>query len=290
MEGFRPRAGKRFRLWLLATAAGGAVGCHTTRPQHEINPLAGIPQNSERSGVFGRGGPKNMYGPPPEQVVVKSASKKKQGVKPETDVAWADSQVEAALSEGRTGVEKDRLLDDARHRYRKALAADPKNKAALLGLARLYAKSGDIDRSVQTYREALLYFPQDHELAFAYGKMLCQAERWDAARDQIRQALAIDPENRHYHRSLAYALARNNEWDAAFGTMLKVTPEAEARYFLGQIMLDVNREPDAKKQFGLALQADPNHPATQEILARLALPATTSPETTNPIQTTGFQR
>jgi len=297
MEGFRQLGSDsnlfrrlRFRLVIIAATASGAVGCHTTKKDSGLQSVT-APPAAEKSGFLGMGGSKQKFGPPPEQVqVVSKPRKPTKGMKPETDIAIADTELEAALEDGRPAVQKDQFMDAARQRYTKALVAEPKNKAALIGLARLYEKTGDRARSSQMYQDAMKVSPKDHELPYQHGKMLARGEQWTAASDAIQKALAIDSENRTYQKTLGYCLARNSQWDAAFGTMLKVMPEADARYFLGRVLLDVNREPDAKQQFELALHADRNHVGATEVLAELAAPAPTQgvPEP-NPIQTTGFQ-
>jgi tetratricopeptide (TPR) repeat protein len=285
--------GRRVRIGLIAAVVCGAAGCKWTRSQQQPAPIAATqPGGGLSQGFANRSESKKFPTAPPEQVATKPARKKGQGVKLETEIAWAETQVEAALAEGRTAVEKDQLLDDARQRYQKALHADPKNKTALVGLARLYEKSGDRARSAQMYQEAIKVAPKDHETAFQLAKMLARGQDWTGATEACTIALRNDPENRSYQKTLGYCQARSNQWDAAFSTMLKIMPEADARYFLGRVLMDLDREPDARQQFEMALQIDRSHSASVEILAELDTPAGAIPHgvpESNPVQRTGFE-
>jgi len=287
--------GRRLTFCILAASlALGTLGCRNkqTIPQsaNDAVPAAFAPQQ-QSSGFLGMGSSKKFPGPPPEHLVVRPERKKGQGVKIETEIAWADLQVEAAIAEGRTAVERDRLLDDARQRYHKALTTDPKNKAAYLGLARLYEKAGDFTRSSQMYREAIKLAPQEHAIAYNFSKMLARAEDWSGSVKACEMALQHDPENRTYQKTLGYCMARANQWDDAFGSMLKVMPEADARYFLGRVLMDVSRPEDAKQQFHMALAVDRTHEAASQILAEMvpaAKPGTVI-EDPNPVLRTQYQ-
>src|SRR5262245_12408358 len=136
-----PMAGRTAWQWLLTGGlAAAAVGCGSTDKTPSWF-------NSARS---------NTSAPPvtpdpsfqaPTAVPVKAGdlprAKAGSGIKPDTDVVFADTQVEAALAEGRAPADRDQLLDHARQRYQKALKADPKHKGAFLGLAKLYTRTED---------------------------------------------------------------------------------------------------------------------------------------------------
>jgi tetratricopeptide (TPR) repeat protein len=281
------------RVFCSLALAASVVGCKNSRNQTQPTMPAPLqPQTQQSSGFLGLGSRQPKFpGPPQEHVAVRPATKKGQGVKLETEIAWADTQVEAAIAEGRTTVERDQLLDDARQRYQKALAADPKNKAALLGLAKLYERAGDRARSAQMYHEAMKVDPKDHDVAFQLGKMLARAQDWQGAAQACQTALQHDPENRVYQKTLGYCLARSDRWDEAFGVMMKIMPEAESRYFLGRILLDLDRQSDAVQQFELALSVDRGHVASQEMLAELSAPQTPQGlPVQNPVHRAGFDQ
>ena len=49
-----------------------------------------------------------------------------------------------------------------------------------------------------------------------------------------------------------------------------VMSEADARYFLGRVLLDKNRVRDGRAQLELAIKADPNHGAARAVLDELS--------------------
>ncbi len=183
------------------------------------------------------------------------------GMKPETEIVWADTQVESALMEGRTQDDKDNLFDSARAKYQTVLKADPNHKGALLGLARLYAKTGDRVGCVKTYTQAIDLDPKDHETAIKLAKAQAQFGDWVGACNSCERALALDPGNRQYLKTYAYCLANADKWVEAFAALRQqdTMSEADARYFLGRVFLDGNRLAEGRAQLELALKADPNH-------------------------------
>jgi Tfp pilus assembly protein PilF len=163
--------------------------------------------------------------------------------------------------EGRTQDEKDNLFDSARAKYQTVLKADPNHKGALLGLARLYAKTGDRVGCVKTYTQAIDLDPKDHETAIKLAKAQAQFGDWVGACNSCERALALDPGNRQYLKTYAYCLANADKWVEAFAALRQqdTMSEADARYFLGRVFLDGNRLAEGRAQLELALKADPNH-------------------------------
>lgn len=286
MDGVRLRT-----LVVSALALGGlsAAGCRSA--QDRPLPTSALPTpGSQQSGAFGWGRSKSPFGPPPEQVAVKPARKPTKGVKPDTEVAWADTEVDAAMLEGRTDDEKNKLFDDARSKYQKALQADPKNKPAMLGLARLYSKAGDREQCVRTFSQALHLDPKDHETAMKLAKAQAQFGDWAGACQTCEYALHLDPENRGYRKTYGYCLAQAEKWEDAFTALLhrNVMTEADARYFLGRVLFDKDRLQDGQAQLELALKADPNHLAARAVLDEMTNPqAVPTPAEANPVRNVG---
>lgn len=212
-----------------------------------------------------------------------STAKTKAGIKPETEVAFADTQVEAAFTEGRTPAERDQLLDTARQRYQKALKADPKLKKAYLGLANLYVRIEDYPAAVTAYRQYLDQNPKDHavqhDLAVAYGK----AQDWANATAACEAALALDRENRVYQKTLGMCLVRSGKYDEGYTIWLKVMPEAKARFFLARALEHTGQTALVKQQVQLALAADPTYEPAQSFLAYL-----NGEQPANAVQQAGF--
>jgi Flp pilus assembly protein TadD len=119
---------------------------------------------------------------------------------------------------------------------------------------------------MQKLQEAATHHPKDRDVAFATVKAQVTFQNWDAACKACEAALALDPENRQYTKSLGYCQARANRWDDAFGTLLRVMPEADARTFLGRTLNDLGRYDEGKQQFQMAIRLDPNHEVAAALL------------------------
>ncbi|HUR54328.1 MAG TPA: tetratricopeptide repeat protein, partial [Gemmataceae bacterium] len=174
--------------------------------------------------------------------------------------------------------------------YQQALQADPKNKGALLGMARLYARIGEQERADEVYRKYLSLYPKDHavvhEVAVVHGRW----KDWAGAAAWCEAALKIDSENRDYRKTLGFCQARAGNWDGAFTTLSQLMPEAKARMNLAGMLDHMGQTDACKQQLQLAIQADPTFVAAREMLAELeqggTLPPTTAEEA-NPIRQTG---
>jgi tetratricopeptide (TPR) repeat protein len=260
----------RWKRWVCAGLVAGAVGCNRNAVQPPEPP--GLPAADSKPSLlqtaFGNHPTFKPQAPPSEPVVTKPR-KPGEPIKPETEVELAAAEVEGAFMEGRSAVDRDKLLDTARQRYQRALKADPKNKGALVGLAHLYAKCGDKDQAVATFRAALKASPKDHELAHEMAAVQVQFEDWEGAARTCQYALSLDPENRTYHRTLGYCQAQLGRWQEAGETLMKVMPEAKVRYFLGRVLIDQNRMAEGRQMIQQAAALDPQFETAKDFLAEL---------------------
>ncbi|OWK41634.1 TPR domain protein, putative component of TonB system [Fimbriiglobus ruber] len=264
----------------------GAVGC--TRTETVQPPPPGLPTPQNRPSMLsGMLGPKSNFPQPPAPapVVALPASKANQPIKPETELAFAVPEVEAAFAEGKSSVERDQLLDSARQRYQRVLATDPKNKTALVGLAHLYTRIGDRDKAIATYKTAVQYHPKDAELAYQFASAEARFGDWAGVAEAATRALALDPENRKYQKTLAYSLAQLGRWQESYAAFVKVMPESQARFYLGRVLIDMNRVDEGKQQIQAALAIDPQYADARQFLEDMtAVP----PNAQGPVQQTGF--
>jgi tetratricopeptide (TPR) repeat protein len=275
----------RWKRWACAGLIAGAVGCNTSRNQTQTPP--GLPTSQGRPSLLSKAFPSKFEPKPPpaEPVVVKSSHKPGEPLKPETEVAFAKAKVEAAFMEGKSAVERDQLLDAARQGYQRALKADPKNKLARLGLAEMYATVGDREHAVAEFQAALKLYPKDHQLAHQMAVAQVRFSDWSGAAESCQYALSLDPENRTYHKTLGYCQAQLGRWDESLASMMKVMPEAKARYFLGRVLIDLKRVDEGRQQIQMAASMDPQFQVAREYLAELNTPRTGKPE---PVRQAGF--
>ena len=279
--------------WIKLTAAGllaAAVGCSSTK-QTTSGMTATLPGQGESrwARIFG---PPKPPGPVTPPVVEVASSRKlpkpgKKGISPETDISFAKVQVDSAFLEGREANETDSLLDAARMRFQKVLNADPKNADALRGIAELYTRAGDRDKSIAAYQALVNAHPKDHKAAHEMALACARFDEWPAAASACEYALSIDPENRRYHRTYGKCLTWAGQHDRAVEVLAKVMPEAEARYLVAKVLFEGEQVDLGRQHLILAVQADPTFAPAQETLAKLN--GTTPPVTgTNPVQQTGF--
>lgn len=258
-------AGARMIAAGFAAAAVAAVtGCSNTPKTASGASQTGLPagQGSMLSRAFGpKLGPVDPTPPP----IVEAA--KRGPIKPETDVAFADVNVEAAFAEERTPQERDTLLDEARQRYQRAIQKDAHCVAAHRGLARLYTRTGDRERAAQTYQQLLQAAPQDHGAAYEMALACGRFDDWPNAVAACEYALAADPENRRYKRTYGVCLARTGQLDKAFESMMKVMGEAEARTVVAKVLYDSGNAEAGKQQLQLAMKADPTYEPAKQLFA-----------------------
>lgn len=261
----------RWKQLVCAGLLAGAVGCNSSKNNITM-PEATLPTSQGRSSMMSRvfGSDKFVPQAPPQAEPVMAASRKKPGepMKPETEVANAIMARDAAFLEGKSDVERDQLLDASRQAFQRALKAEPKNKAALMGLAEMYTMAGDKTQALATYQLALHHNPKDHELAHKMARTCAGFLDWQASADAAKYALSLDPENRMYRKSLGMAQARLGQLQEAFDTLLdaKMT-EAQARYVLGRTLIDMDRTEEGLRQVRTAVTQEPQYAMAQQFLA-----------------------
>lgn len=274
----------RLRLWLtggLLAVSLPAVGCglfnRNTTPQADgMAPVVPVGHQQQKPNILQAGFQQkqaSQFRPTETPTGLTQPRKKGQQFKPETDIAIANVELEAAFDESRSGSDRDRILDVARQRFQHALKKDPKNKGALLGLAKLYTWAEDRERAVATYNEALRYHPRDAEVAFALMRTYARFEDWAGACKACEMAITLDPENRTFRKAYGSVLAKAERWDESFEVLLGMMPEAEARTHLGRMLIDNGRVPEGQQQLQTALQKDPRPEVAetaQRVLTELA--------------------
>jgi Tfp pilus assembly protein PilF len=280
--------GQLFRkFWLSSCLILGTLGCN----RNSIHaPWGSAPSAQSISGVPMGSGSKPFWGGNPSVAVpveIGTDSVPKGPPKPETEVAIADVRLEAAFDENTAPSNREGLLDLARQGYQKALKQDPKNKAAMLGLARYYSRLGERDKALEMYQRYLARNPNDrevlHEVALAHARW----KDWDGAVSWCERALQVDPENLSFRKTMGFCLARGGYWDRSYQVFCQIMPEAQARYNLACVLAHQHQPEASKQQLLLAIKADPNYAPAREALAQLEKPTLPAADP-NPIQRAGY--
>jgi predicted Zn-dependent protease len=274
--------GRQFKwcLFGLILSAGCAKNTYPNNmlPAPGQNGVAGLPSSG---GLFSKSKPNGpVQGMPGDTSI--ATSHKKGPMSPEAEVAMADVHLSVALADP-PPPNRDEQLDMARARYQRALKQQPKNKDALLGMARMYAKLGDKDRAAESYDKYLKIYPKDAEVLHELGMRRAQWKDWPGAMACCEAALKFDPDNRTYRKALGMMQARAGKWDEALASLCKVMPEAQARHNLAGMLDHLGESEAARQQLQLAIKADPGYVPANEFLNDLNGEA-------NPILQAGFNQ
>jgi tetratricopeptide (TPR) repeat protein len=258
-------------VWLSGFLLAGSLGCSRKEVRSPLTPefpqgaqpVTGVPVAKARKPFWERSPA------PPAPVEVAAEPPRKGPMTADTQVAFADVRLEAALDEKTPPANKEALLDAARQGYQKALQQDPKSKAARLGLARYYSRTGDREKAVEEYKKYLTQNPTDKEVAHEVATAHARWKDWAGAVAWCQFTLKIDPENLGVRKTMAFCLARSGQWEPAFQVMCEVMPEAQARYLMARVLEHQNQPDACRQQLQLAIQADPNCAEAREFLAEL---------------------
>ncbi|MGD9904804.1 MAG: tetratricopeptide repeat protein, partial [Vicinamibacterales bacterium] len=123
--------------------------------------------------------------------------------------------------------------DEARDRYRQALAIDPFNTSAMNNLAAGLDRRGATIEALAIFERAIAIAPDQADYYSNYGNALIQAGRLEDAVDALAVAIALDPRAANAHNNLGIAFAQQRRLDLArqaFERALQIDPShANAR-------------------------------------------------------------
>lgn len=268
--------GRQFKWCLFGGLLLASIGCHRSSTTY---PDTMLPKPGQSGGLLGS---KPAPTAVPSDGMMVSAPRKKGPLSAEWEVAMAETHLQVAMTDP-PPPNRDELIDMARARYQRALKQEPKNKGALLGIARMYAKMGDKDRAAEAFAKYLKIYPKDAEAWHEVAMKRAQLKDWPGAMAACETALKLDPENRAYRKTMGFCLARAGKYDEAFASLSKIMPEAQARHNLAGILDHMGQAEACRQQLQLALQADPGYSAAKEFLNELN-------EGANPIQQAGYNQ
>ncbi|VTR91717.1 peptidase s1 and s6 chymotrypsin hap : Tetratricopeptide TPR_2 repeat protein OS=Pirellula staleyi (strain ATCC 27377 / DSM 6068 / ICPB 4128) GN=Psta_2170 PE=4 SV=1: TPR_11: TPR_9 [Gemmata massiliana] len=264
------------KCFALGFALAGAIGCNRNNVQP--SPFGQMPNTNGAPNPLTPTGGKSMWGgsgsnaPPPSVPVEFTPAASNKPASADALVAISDVRLDAAFDEKTVPGSKESLLDLAREGYQKALKQEPKNKSALLGIARFYGRIGEKEKAIEAYKKYLTLYPNDasaaHEVAVTHARW----KDWAGACSWCEFTLKIDPENRNVKKTLGFCLARAGKWDEAFAMLCQIMPEAQARHNLAGLLDHMGHADASKSQLQLAVKADPNYAPARDFLAELDQP------------------
>jgi Tfp pilus assembly protein PilF len=176
--------------------------------------------------------------------------------------------------------------------YLDVVKKDPARADAYLRLAVLHDLKGDSQSARKFYLTALKRDPNNAELHCDFGYSCYLERNWGEAESHLRRALGINPDCARAHTNLGLLLARTGrEQDALVEFHKAGCDDAAAHNNLGFVLTLEERWPEAKRQFRLALAADPNSKMAKDGLAALrwrngeSKPQAATPAKEEPTQT-----
>jgi tetratricopeptide (TPR) repeat protein len=260
--------------WSLVFAGGliiGLAGCNTTK-----NTLPEPPTTTAE--------------PPLSLSAKPSDDKENKGpVKVETLLAVAAVRMESARMPDRSDRERDKLYQESKSIYQQALAREPKNVNAMLGMAQVHRGMQEKEACVDWYQKALKISPNNAAIWGEMGQSLDSLKDREAAIACYHSATKIDASNKDYKKALGFALARGGRYDEGIAWLSKCMSEADAHVAIGRMMDHNGHHDQASHHFTMALKSDPGNET-----ARLALSGRSSPEMAalrdvNPIQAVRYE-
>jgi tetratricopeptide (TPR) repeat protein len=206
---------------------------------------------------------------PPNAKIVKAEDLPKITPKPETNVAFGQLRLHAAMDGSAQGESREEALAQARKMFDQAIKTDPKCTDAYKGLAQVELTRGNYDGGLDYYRKALTIDPKASTIWYELG--VCQARHgnWPASVESLQQASNLDHENRTYVKTLGFCLAKSGRYDDSVACFMRIMEEGQARYNLARMLHYEKQDDLSRAHLVMAIQANPKLAAAQDLLAQL---------------------
>jgi len=180
-----------------------------------------------------------------------------------------EQKADVEMAMGRS-LERKGRIDQAIKVYRDVIRKDDRRGDAYHRLAVLYDKKGDSKESARCYREALKRTTDCAELYADFGYSCYLRRRWGEAEANLRKALRLDGELTKARNNLGLLLARTERPEEALSEFRRAgCSPSDAHTNLAFAMVLDERWDEARREYELALDADPSSPAAQEGLSAL---------------------
>ncbi len=263
----------RWKLLLAGGLLAGLAGCKSTPAQPEPLPTV-------TTSLPPAPGPTPPSSPPTAKATSKAAvfqadsaeeGQKDGPLAPATLITFANTCVDAVAGDPlKPAAEREQMLSRARELYQQALARDPKNVDALLGLGQMYHVSGETAKVQEIERRLKAEHPKDAKVWSWMARRAGQAKQWDAAIQCYHTAAKLDPDNRVYRTHLGFTLARVGRYREGYEWLKTSMKEANARYALAQMQIHNGHAEVAQEELARALQADPDFKPARDQLAAMS--------------------
>lgn len=205
---------------------------------------------------------------PPDTVSaaqVKPAKFENRTPKPETYAAAGQMYLDQGTSHKDPNVRQN-YFEQAKRVFQAALAQDPKNAQAMLGMARVHEKQGNLPLACQQYDQLLTQCSQDASVHHEYGRLLARNRQWPQAANCFTQAATLDPNNSTYHRDAGFSLAMAGRFEDSAAFFRRSVSEGQACFRVAQAAKHLKRDDVCRAYLIRAIQSEPQ---MQEAVAML---------------------
>jgi putative PEP-CTERM system TPR-repeat lipoprotein len=159
--------------------------------------------------------------------------------------------------------------------YKAVLSQDEGNMNALIALAVQANQRGDGNASEQWLKQARTHHPEAVKPALLLLAYYVERGDQEHALDIARELMVAHPRDPLVLKTVAQAHFQAGDHESAENTLrslVEVSPQsAEAHYLLGVAQLKNNRTGDARISLSQAVELQPDYPAAQMVLARIAI-------------------
>lgn len=152
--------------------------------------------------------------------------------------------------------------DSAKPVYEEAIQLNSKNAAAYAALGSIYDDQDNTDLAFQNYEQALKIDPNLTELYAPIGVAYYQKDNIAKAEEYLVKASNSQTEDEQTQFLLGvirYKQQRYNEAAVALNKSLQIKDNAEAHYYLGEILDKQDRSNDAIAQYKQAVKLNPRY-------------------------------
>lgn len=248
----QPRIPAAWRVLALVIAVTWLGGC-SSQERHS-NPLANLFSKSSQQPVskkFGRTFSKK-----------RPATEQREGL---NTAQRADIQLAMARS-----MERQKDTTRTMAAYQDVLKLQPNHPVATHRLAVLHDSLGNYKVSGQLFRRALQLSPGNAAIFGDLGYSMYLQDRWGEAEMNLRQAIALNPRDRRTHNNLGLVLAHVGDSNASLGEFRRAGCTAtDAHMNLAYVQTLYQNWPQARRNYRLALKADPSSDKAKNRLAKL---------------------
>lgn len=160
-------------------------------------------------------------------------------------------------------------LEQARQIYSMLLKDDPRNKNAMLGLAKVDLKADRLEDAERMFKTVVKRFPADNTVLASAAQFYNITDRPSEAVLLLKDAVKANPESRELRQQMGVALASSGRAEEAVPHFTKVSGQARAYAQVGRLLFEQGDRAAAEQYSKRALQRNPTIRDAQVILASM---------------------